>query len=341
MKMTSRIKEARRALRVKLKLPLQCFSSQSQLEEKAVIRNISATGMMLAFPREVAFTPQERLVFQPLTSDVNFVPQEGRVVWTKEAPKTLVGIEFVAPSSEILNNLREKIQERISQMNANRIFINVGGGIVLLIFFFLGIEILYQEYTIHRIHRQSIRLLMALSNQQMALSYSLRARNRIQKKVIEEAYRELGITEGLLNETEAELERVSKLYSSTRNKLQKLQRTSGETEVISFQEENRILRQKVNNLKSQIGAASTTVERDMPLAKRLILYRKRIRNLKMQILSFKKAIRRTKIRMQKEKDAQLLRIGNRGYLIKDSKVTPVYRKSRVGGSFKVRVSLFE
>lgn len=109
--------DARIQERVKENKQVAWFVNDSNVRGVGRIRNISISGMLIETEQPIDPHNHKQFTFAADLGHDNFVPQRGRLIWSKpKAPnskKYLCGVRFEEPSEYILPKLEDRIQKKM------------------------------------------------------------------------------------------------------------------------------------------------------------------------------------------------------------------------------------
>lgn len=132
--------------RMKERLSIHCQFADKEREsgtQKARVKNISRTGMLLEAETDILPEPYALLNFNTDLGHNNFIPRKGRVIWHKTKGKKsnthLMGVEFVETSDFIRNRLEDKIdEETVGKTAPNYLKIVAEGALITALVGLLG-----------------------------------------------------------------------------------------------------------------------------------------------------------------------------------------------------------
>jgi len=348
--------ETRRHFRVRESVPIK-WTIGGLASGSGRVCDISSTGALIeahATTRPIGDGTVIALEQEAGVLD-RFLPSEGRIVWSKSKgffkKSTLCGVEFINSSSEVNDHLKNRIQERIGQMElGDKIMGAITISLIIIMLAFGGF-LLAQRSSIYQTIERSNILALNILGQQATLYKELLAQHKILQNVYTELQSEYAATRILLAQTEGLLAEAKKQYAQAQNEISTLRsalaqakiETLGENVKIlvaqrdSLREDLKALELEINTLATENPEAWTAQARqyadkvdgfDMRMKslkyetliakvgeqkEQIRLSKKRIRDLKIQAALAK---RETQIK----KDEIALRQGNQGFFTKDGKV---------------------
>lgn len=345
-------KEERRAYRIKERLPVSWSLKDKGLNGKAIVRNLSATGMLLNVRSDAAFSPGSVLSFaEEGGKGGGFLPVQGRLVWARK--KAFMqnsadwGVEFLEPAQEAVRNIQERVQSRIEALNGRKKFLNVIGIFCVVILIVLAEQMIMQQFAIQNNMRESLRIMMTTSQNQASLYRDLVQQNKIKDSVIAEVYNELDATKVLLSRTESKLDEMTGFYQASQSEIGSLKQEMADAPALeralaNLKEENGRLKNTMDELKEQLLLYEGEIASLDAGRTSLGVHRQRIHMIKRAMRDLRRQAHLARIKAQKEMDRIRLAQGNKGYLIKDFKVVqPSAVDPQPTPKTRVRVLFFE
>ncbi len=349
-------REARKQFRVKERLPIK-WRINNEIFGIGKVRDISASGALI---EASALRPIGDGTVLQIEADSpaqgKFLPSQGRITWSRKksffSENLLCGVEFINPVSEVVERLKERVQDRIAKIERFEKIGDVLNVILFLTAVILGVIVLRQQSGIQRTIERSNHLMLGSSKQQASLYQEFLARHDIQLLVFAELNKEYNTTKALLTQTENLLAQSHEQNKIARNEISSLKSSLVEAQAVGIDDsktkiliaERAGLRQNLVSLKSEINAL---IENNPRLfGSQAASYQNRIQNLNLQVKDLKystlmasisdhkqsmiqarKRIRDLKRQaavarqeVQYQKDQIGLLKGNRGYLTKGGQV---------------------
>ncbi|MDP8266167.1 MAG: PilZ domain-containing protein [Candidatus Aceula meridiana] len=370
--------EGRRKFRIRENLAVNLSSEISTFFGSGRIKDISSTGALLEAKalRPIGNGTVLGLRLERESKD-NFLPSQGRVVWSKEKGffnhSLLCGIEFVNPSAEDLTGLKTRVQSRIVSIQRMDNFKDIVNIALFLILVVLGFIVLRQQVGVHRTIEKSNHLMMGAATNQAGLLRFSREQYTIQAEVLTELNNEynatrviLAQTESLLARTQVENQQTQEEISGLKIELSKAQTANLNEQAVSLLKERDILRQELAALKTEMNAAISqdpevwrnnsaayqsrvddaqlkmTDLKYSTLMARIFDHKKGIGLAKQRIHELKRQAASARREVQRQKDQIELAQGNRGYIIRDGEsVNSASAAPNVGPKVNIDVSFFE
>ena len=327
-----KIQEVRREFRIKDNLPVQWHIKNSNCQGQGKIRNISHCGALLE--TDAMFSPIERCIFN-LESLVrkggNFLPENARLIWFKKKKARkggyLCGIEFVEPIAEVLSNLQQRIQQKVSKAAKVSKIRDVFGWLLFALMVGLSFFAVYQQYLLYQtMHRSNRTMLNAWSNQ-IELSQKYFQLYQAGQIALSQASREINTLDDLLSHTEWLLADARKENVQLQEKMELLtsvyvlqlaqNKEELEKKITALQTENIQFSNELMELRGQLRAFNGEIIDQEEGEAVIALYRDRLKLVKKRMKYFRKKAHLAKIEAQKEIDRIKLIRGNNGYVVKD------------------------
>ena len=344
--------EARRNFRVKEALPIT-WTIGGLGSGSGRVCDISSTGALIeAHATRPIGDGTVIALEQGAGSLAGFLPSEGRIAWSK--PKglfkksTLCGVEFTNVSSEVNEQLKKRIQERIGTMELGDKVISAITIFLVAVMLSLGGFVLSQRSSVYQTIERSNVLALNVASHQAKLYKELLAQHKILQNVYTELQAEYASTRILLAQTEGLLTEARRQYTQAQEEINTLRSSLAQAKIETLGDNVKILvaqrdglREDLKGLQDEINAlamenpeswqaqssqyASKMDELDVRMKslkyetliakvgeqqKQVQLSQRRIRDLKIQAALAK---RETQIK----KDEIALSQGNRGFFIKD------------------------
>jgi len=297
--------ETRKSLRVDDQLTLSWQIKDENVQGKAKIRNISETGMMIE--TNAVLPPYDNCVFSfaPSISTNNIIPLEGKKVWAKKVnfftSASLIGIEFVNPAQDVISNLRERIVARLEKIKKIERLENIAGFSLVTTMVLIAAFALTQQSSIERSYEETTKLLLTVADQQASLYHDVWA--------------DLKETKAVLAETEALLAKVKEENAALQSQL-----STANASVEMLNIENEKLTREVTALQEQLRPFEAQIGSLEEGKSFMSAVKKRYRDIKIGIREVRRQANLVRQAAQRERDTVLLAQGNRGFVIKDSKI---------------------
>ncbi len=336
--------EARGSFRINERFPLIWHLKDSSVGSTALVRNLSATGMMLEADIQSP-PPVDSVLSFEIKGDhpLGVIPPLGRIVWSKPksciSSRSLYGIEFIEPVQDILLRLREFIQQKIIRMeNAERVKARIG--IVLFIILTAVLAFcLFQQNAIHRNYEKSYHLMTASSQAQASTYGELRMQYQNQREVLKVISIDLSKSQALLEETEVMLTSVRKESEAALGRLN--------SEINNLHQKNSALSDQLEEAQGQLAVYEVNPD-NLDEAKAILSFHQAmIAKIKRKINNLRQQARMAYVKVQKKRDEYALAMGNNGFIIKNGKPVPPYqseyysRMKRSSPEIEIDVTLVE
>jgi len=214
------LSETRGNLRVKENKKVLWQGKNGDSGGRAKVRNISLSGMLLE-SNSVVLPEDNQFSFESLSEQNGYIPKTGCLVWQRKKPMArntyFYGIKFDEQNEEILDGLRQRVQQGIKQFTTRRKW-----AAVINVFFIIGIigltaYSLWMSAKIYQDLQASNQNMMEVSVEQAALARSYDAyqqRTEVQLFAVTDELttvrQELSKTRQLYEEGQGMLQGVSK-----------------------------------------------------------------------------------------------------------------------------------
>ena len=301
-------REFRRNPRVAEKASVNWHIKDADINGKARIRNVSASGVLLEARAAICPSANSVLSFEaadPLQA--NYLPALGRLIWSRKAglwPRKFIwGIEYIEPTQDVVANLQEKIKIKIEKVKIIEKSVNFAGASLLIAMVALAAYSLSQQNAIYSQYEESTKLLLGTSGKQAELNGVLINDLQVVKAELLEA-------EVILSQTKEQNNALQAQVQGLQVDLQTVQAQNTE-----LTKEVSALQERLRPLEAEIGSMEEGKSFSRAIRNRLHAIKKGIHNVK------RKAVL-DRIAAQKERDQLLLSLGNQGYIVRDAKLLP-------------------
>jgi hypothetical protein len=110
--------EWRRHPRVREEIPVRWSMPKSGVQGKAIVRNVSISGMMLEVDEHTEIPENTPFQVEILDNKLpHFIPQQASVVWSTEVmadkKRKFCGLKFVDPTGQAFSQLKEHVDGRL------------------------------------------------------------------------------------------------------------------------------------------------------------------------------------------------------------------------------------
>ncbi|MCA9400333.1 MAG: PilZ domain-containing protein [Candidatus Omnitrophica bacterium] len=241
----------------------------SRLKGQGRVKNISASGMMLEARSPIQPNRNDLYFFDADLGNQNYVPQTGRVVWSKKKNRTkdqfICGVEFVEPSDFVLTKLKKRIQKKINRRNALKYFVGMTcilgrAGVIGLLTYAMVIS-----FQIYGSINEANQRMVESGQQQAALTQSYNYRYQASQMLVESLSDELETTKTLYEENQILL-KVNRIQLAEVNKeLESTKAILAQTEELLTQARsgNQTLKNNVNSLQGDLADLKELNEQEM------------------------------------------------------------------------------
>lgn len=331
-------KESRGSLRIKENLDVTWRMKDRQQQGQAKISNISTSGLLLEAQNDFSLSPGDILHIDSfLSARDNFLPQEGRIVWSqrKNSRRVLCGLEFVAPEEKTLAKLRERIQQKIMESTNHRKMRSIAGAALFLIMLSLAFFIVKEQNLIFKNIEESNRMMLNASDQQAVLTRSYAALYHQTAETLTAVTKELDLSKALLQETQDLLSQAKMENTDLQNRLAALNNPSNltagnqiaferikeglEQQIVILNEKNFQFANELAQLKNQLRSFEGNIQSLEEGRTTISLLHNRLKRIKSKMSSLKREAYYAKEEARKQRDQTLALKGNQGYLVKDGK----------------------
>lgn len=325
--------ESRRNFRIhiKEKLPIHWRIDDKGLGGIGAIRNLSDSGMMVETNGDNRLLKADNCLLA-IEPSLDFIPSAGRLVWLRKKnfgrQGFLCGVEFVNPAQEIIGKLHEKIQVQMKKVIAAEKLKNAAGTI------FFGTMIILTAV--------AIRCQMEIYESYKETTLSLFNTSAKQSSLYVHVSQGLAETKAALLQTQAMLVEAQQQNRFLQDGLGVANSKNAELEssIALLREQNENFQKEISDLKERLRPFEGKFGSLQESRSSLMLVRKRLHDIKININELNQKARLTMIAAQKQKDAILLAQGNRGYITRDSQFfAPLPPKP--DKKIKIDVSVFE
>ena len=339
--------ESRKNLRIKENFPVFWNIRDTQIKGRGIVRNISTSGLLLeteahGLPDRLSVFSFEPAQFDPLqTQEEEFLPKEGRLVWSAKKRftknQTFYGLEFIEPLGDVITPLRERIQKKIIQLTTWRKIQSTVGIFLLVMMIVLSAAVLKEEYSNYRNVQRSNQLLLAASQKQAQVSREYAHRYHTSEvtlagvsRQLDSTQQELQATKNLLTQTEYMLTEAHTENTRFQSEIQSLRDLMGtkttqdsqdfvqfKEKVDALQQQNTEMSLELATLKSQMRILEgdvTSIEEGKAF---VLLYRNKIRAVKGKMNQLRHEALNAQMVISAERSRLKSLGGNQGYLIKE------------------------
>lgn len=335
--------DPRRSLRIREHIPILWHVQDPPLKGRGRIVNISTSGMMIEASGDIP--SQNPSLFQIQCLNPKFkdnLPTSGRMVWSKKRsfpPHTfLCGIEFVEPSPNVIQTLRERIQQAIVRMAQKRRIQSLVQGVLIVMV--IGVCVyLFRVYTQmeQTLQDTQTKLLSALDSQvQMQRIYKKRFKEQkaqltAAQTQIQEKEEELSLSRQQLAAFETQLAKAQEENQNLNMEIKRLIEENLTAQEMNLQfdqtiqelrETNQRFSEEMALLKERLRYFEGDIQRLEEGKEMIGLYRQKMRLVKKQMHMIKHEMHLSRIAAFKEQDRLRLLQGNNGYLVRDGRPVP-------------------
>lgn len=337
--------EIRRNVRVGDNRELIWHLQNSDLKGQGRIRNISTSGMLLE--TNGLFIPNNRCTFLFSTSlgIDNYVPKQGRVIWTKKKTekenKYLCGVQFSEPAGFILAKLHRRVEQGIKKVKLGKLSKQISN--FLFSFLILGLTgvVIWLSGSIYQDMVVANHQLIKTSSQQAALTRNYVSLYQQTQQKLQGALAQLTVTRNLYRQSRVELTEVTKELEATKAILSEtelmlaqakqnqadttglneaeLQKTRAElmNTVALLEEKNEQLLGEMGLINEKIAYYEGNIQSATEGKSLIRDYRLKLKNVKSKIRHFVKEAKLARVSALSEQDRIRLILGNNGFFIKD------------------------
>ena len=352
------INELRSNLRIRENWAVTWRLKDRGYQGQGKIFNISTSGLLLETKND----------FSPSTGDIfnidsfsngsdNFLPQEGRLVWSQRENdrRVLCGLEFVAPEEKVLAKLRERIQQKIMESTNRRKMKSIVGSVLFLIILSMAFFIVKEQNLLFQSIEESSRTMMNASDQQAILTRNYAALYHQTAETLAAVSKELDLSKALVQETQGLLSQSKKENADLQNQLAAFNDPSNlsvenqavfnktkerlEEQINMLNEKNSQFADELTRLKEQLRPFEGNIQ-DLNEGKTAIrLFQKKLKLVKSKMNNLKREAYNAKEAAMKQRDQTLALKGNHGYLIKDGQTLQKEETPSVIGDKKIQIDV--
>ena len=333
------LKESRGNLRIRENLAVTWRLKDRERQGQARVSNISTSGLLLETQNDFSPFPGDILGIDSSLEGVdNFLPQEGRLIWSqrKNSRKVLCGLEFVNPEEKILTKLRERIQQRITESTNNRKIKSIAGVILFLIMLSMTFFIVKEQNFIFQSIEDSSQRMMAAFDQQAVLTrnYAILYHQTVETLAV--VNKELDSSKALVQQTQDLLSQAKKENADLQNQLAALNNPSNlsaenqiafnktketlEEQIAVLNEKNSQLANELAQLKGEMRFLEGDIQNLNEGKATIGLLHSKLKLVKTRMTNLRREAYYAREAAQKQRDQALALKGNRGYLVKDGEI---------------------
>ncbi len=356
--MTFMFKESRGSLRIRENLAVTWRLKDRGYQGQGKIFNISTSGLFLETKND----------FSPSTGDIlnidsflngsdNFLPQEGRLVWSqrKNNRHVLCGLEFVAPEEKTLAKLRERIQQKIMESTNNRKMKSILGSVLFLIMLSMAFFVIKEQNLLFQSIEESSRTMMSTSDQQAVLTRNYAALYHQTAETLTAVNKELDSNKALLQQTQYLLSQAKKENADLQNQLAALNNPSNaqaenqavfnkikeglEEQIAILNEKNLQFANELAQLKEQLRFFEGNIQNLDEGKATISLFQNKLKLVKTKMNGLKREAYNARKAVRKQRDQALALKGNRGYLLKDGQTLQKEEIPSAIGGKKIQIDV--
>ncbi|MBU0467546.1 MAG: PilZ domain-containing protein [Candidatus Omnitrophica bacterium] len=368
--------DSRFDFRVNARKKISWFIDEKGANGKGYVRNISSSGMLLEIDSDLAPTDRSFFAIDTSTEEDSFIPKKGQLVWSKKKGfskrKYLCGIEFIEPTQKILLNLKNKIKEKISQLDKINTITNFISLILALAI--IGLTAYTVSVGVETYNKMSLAniKMFAVSSKQATLTQNYASLYRDSELRLLEATQELNASSIMFKDVTADLEMTKAILVQTetmladaRNDMANKMQTEisnltalKEKELAAVRAELvaqiKVLEDKSIDLKGEIALLDSNLKyyegniKNIGEGKVLLqLYHDNMNLVKSKIKDFKIEAKLVRTQALREMDRVRVLLGNNGYFIKNGEVVKVDIESynsavmNAGAQVEIKVENFK
>lgn len=355
--------DSRFDIRVKERKRISWLLDGKGLRGKGRVRNISSSGMLLEIDSELE--PKDRWVLSvDMPSEVDsFIPKKGQLVWSKKKGfskrKYLCGIEFVEPAQQVIINLKNKIKEKIDNIDkAHKVTDFIGFLLALAVIGLTVYTVSVGVETYNKVSLSNARM-FAVSNKQSSLTQNYAKLYRASESRLLEASHELDASSVMFQDVTSDLEMTKAILVQTETMLadakiemaNKMETAMGnltaekEKELAAVRAELGAQITALEGKRGQLESEMTLLDsklkyyegniKDLGDGEALLqLYRDNMRLVKTKINNFKAEAKQVREQASREMDRVRVLLGNNGYFVKQGEPVKVDMESYNAGVLK-------